>query len=77
MDRSPPSGLVHKGSIQQPVRESPTQQLLVYRLTMQVMDAETGNRGLLTDTRHTHLTAARRAKLLRFTTTLFVKGHSL
>jgi len=27
MNRGPPSGLVHKGSIRQPVREYPTQQL--------------------------------------------------
>ena len=37
----------------------------------------TGNHGLLMDTTHTHRTAARRAKLLRFTTTLLLKSHDL
>ena len=39
--------------------------------------SRSGNHGLWMDTTHTHQTAARRAKLLRFTTTLLLKSHDL
>jgi len=42
-----------------------------------LMEAEIRQPWILMDTTHTHLTAARRAKLLRFTTTLLLKSHDL
>ena len=40
-----------------------------------ITDAEIQHHELSMDATHTHLTAARRAKLLCLTTTLFLKGH--
>ena len=42
-----------------------------------IMDAEIQHHELSMDATHTHLTAARRAKLLCFTTTLLLKSHGL
>jgi len=42
-----------------------------------IRDAEVQHHGLSMDATHTHLTAARRAKILCYTTALFLKGHGL